>query len=111
MWSYLRTFGYPISNEFPLLGRRVQLFQRALLIQGANGEVQPADLLDGSYLPYQYVDGLTLPTADVALRTGAPSRNSPTYLDDAQAFIEQYVPDTWNGLPVNSPTMSCATVA
>src|SRR5258706_14885656 len=27
----VRTFGYPVSSEFPLLGRRVQLFQRQLL--------------------------------------------------------------------------------
>src|ERR1700730_7478979 len=25
----VRTFGYPVSNEFPLLGQRVQIFQRA----------------------------------------------------------------------------------
>src|SRR5262245_32004931 len=49
----VRTFGYPISNEFPLLGERAQLFQRALLIQTTTGDVRPANLLDGSYLPYQ----------------------------------------------------------
>src|SRR4051794_10245364 len=27
----VRTLGYPVSGEFPLLGQRVQIFQRALL--------------------------------------------------------------------------------
>ena len=41
----VRTFGYPVSNEFPLLGRRVQMFQRQVLQLAPDGTVSPADLL------------------------------------------------------------------
>ncbi len=112
----VRTFGYPVSNEFPLLGQRVQLFQRALLIESPSGDVHPADLLDGSYLPYQHVDGLTLPTADAALLAGAPRPGSPTYLQDVTSFVQQSVPDSWNGMAVNfastyNGTLTCADVS
>src|SRR5690348_10089701 len=41
----VRTFGYPVSNEFPLLGKRVQLFQRALLEITPDDSVTTADIL------------------------------------------------------------------
>lgn len=105
-----RTLGYPVSNEFPLLGQRAQLFQRALLMQSPSGDVHAADLLDGSYLPYQHVDGLTLPTAEAALLAGAPLPGSPTYLGDVATFVQQNVPDSWNGMPVNFATTYNSTV-
>src|ERR671938_1782525 len=37
----VRTFGYPISNEFPLLGRRAQMFQRQLLELAPHGNLSP----------------------------------------------------------------------
>src|SRR5438128_1012907 len=33
----VRTFGYPVSSEFPLLGKRVQLFQRQMLEVAPDG--------------------------------------------------------------------------
>src|SRR6185437_14800824 len=41
----VRTFGYPVSNEFPLLGKRVQLFQRALVELDSDGTVSLANIL------------------------------------------------------------------
>src|SRR2546428_7742062 len=38
----VRTFGYPVSDEFPLLGKRVQIFQRQMLEIGQDGSVAPA---------------------------------------------------------------------
>src|SRR5438270_13655630 len=35
----VRTIGYPVSNDFPLQGRRVQLFQRQMLQVRADGSV------------------------------------------------------------------------
>src|SRR5436190_18816109 len=35
----VRTFGYPVSNEFPLLGKHVQIFQRQLMEINADGSV------------------------------------------------------------------------
>src|SRR5258708_40172425 len=39
----VRTFGYPVSSEFPLLGRRVQLFQRQMLGIAPDGVVTPSN--------------------------------------------------------------------
>src|SRR6476660_7797875 len=41
----VRTFGYPVSNEFPLLGQRVQIFQRHILQIGADGSVSAVAVL------------------------------------------------------------------
>src|SRR5436305_13922641 len=41
----VRTLGYPVSSEFPLLGQHVQLFQRALLQVDADGNVAAANIL------------------------------------------------------------------
>src|SRR6266852_851913 len=38
----VRTFGYPVSNESPLLGRRVQLFQRQMIEVQADGVTVPS---------------------------------------------------------------------
>jgi IPT/TIG domain len=115
-WAYflarggVRTFGYPISNDFPLLGKRVQIFQRAVLQQGADGAITPADLLDGSYLPFVHADGLTLPKADPGLLAAAPTPASPNYLAAAKAFIDATVPDQWDDQPVNFASTYYGTV-
>jgi hypothetical protein len=115
-WDYFlarggeRTFGDPVSNDFPLLGKRVQLFQRALLQQNADGSIGPADLLDGTYLPFLHVDGLTLPPPDPSVLAAAPSPASPNYLGAAKAFIDATVPDRWNELPVGFATTYYGTV-
>src|SRR3984893_18637685 len=63
----VRTFGYPVSNEFPLLGQRVQLFQRQMLQLSADGSVTTANILDPAVLPISRIDGLSLPAADPEL--------------------------------------------
>src|SRR5919201_3314220 len=60
----VRTFGYPISNEFPLLGQRVQMFQRHMLQLAPDGTVSPADLLAPDVLPVTHIDGLSVPPVD-----------------------------------------------
>ena len=51
-WNYfshrggVRTFGYPVSRRFVLEGFPVQVFQRAVLQQAADGSVRPLNLLD-----------------------------------------------------------------
>src|SRR3979409_2440889 len=47
----VRTFGYPVSNEFPLLGKRVQIFQRQMLELGADGSGSTATTLRPGALP------------------------------------------------------------
>jgi hypothetical protein len=97
----LRSLGYPISGEFMLLGKRVQLFQRQALELHNDGSVGALNLLDPDFLPLTHFDGLNLPPPDPALVASAPSPLDPNYLEQALAFIEQAVPDQWNGRDVN----------
>ncbi len=109
----VRTFGYPVSSEFPLLGQRVQLFQRAMLRIGADGSVTPADVPSADILPVTHIDGLTLPAADPDIQANAPTPDQDDYATQALAFVNLYVPDSWNGQPVNFQntflnTVTCA---
>ena len=106
----VRTFGYPVSNEFPLLGQRVQIFQRQLLQLAPDGTVSTANILDPEILPISRIDGLSLPTADPELLGAAPIPGSDDYATQALAFINLYVPDSWNGLPVNFQSTFLNTV-
>lgn len=107
----VRTFGYPISNEFPLLGKRVQLFQRQMLQLESDGSVNAANILDPAILPITHIDGLSLPGPDPDVVASAPSADSPDYVTQALAFINVYVPDNWNGLDVNFQSTFLNTVS
>jgi hypothetical protein len=106
----VRTFGYPISNEFPLLGQRVQMFQRNVLQLAADGTVSPADLLTPDVLPVTHIDGLSVPAVDPDVVAAAPLPTDPDYASRALAFINVYVPDEWNGLAVNFQSTYLNTV-
>src|SRR5260221_958899 len=106
----IRTFGYPVSSEFPLLGRRVQLFQRQMLEIAPDGTITPANILDPDVLPITRIDGLSLPPADPDLLGSAPTPESADYAVQALAFINLYVPDDWNGMPVNFQSTFLGTV-
>jgi hypothetical protein len=106
----VRTFGYPISNEFPLLGRRVQMFQRHVLQLAPDGSVTPADLLAPDVLPVGHIDGLSVPPPDPDVVASAPSPADPDYAGQALAFVNVYVPDEWNGLAVNFQSTFLNTV-
>jgi hypothetical protein len=106
----IRTFGYPVSSEFPLLGRRVQLFQRQMLEIAPDGTVTPANILDPDILPITRIDGLSLPAADPDLLGSAPQPGSADYAVQALAFVNLYVTDDWNGMPVNFQSTFLNTV-
>src|SRR5579859_7792766 len=106
----VRTFGYPVSSEFPLLGQRVQIFQRQMLQIGPDGTVTPSNILDPDVLPITRIDGLTLPGADPDLVGSAPTPASPDYAVQSLAFVNLYVQDDWNGLPVNFQSTFLGTV-
>jgi hypothetical protein len=106
----VRAFGYPVSSEFPLLGKRVQLFQRQMLEIGPDGTVTLSNILDPDILPITRIDGLNLPPADPDVLGAAPTSDSDDYASQALAFISVYVPDTWNGLSVNFQTTFLSTV-
>ena len=100
----VRSFGYPISNEFPLLGKRVQMFQRAVLQLAPDGSVSPMDVLSSDVLPVSHIDGLSLPALDPDLLASAPPPSDPDYVSQALSFVTAYVPDEWDGQPVNFQT-------
>jgi hypothetical protein len=115
-WDYfthrggVRTFGYPISRQFTLLGLPVQLFQRAALQQQPDGSVAILNLLDPGLMPYQHANGSTFPAPDPALAMVAPSPDQPEYAARMQEFLRAEVPDTWNGLPVGFRSAFLGTV-
>jgi hypothetical protein len=62
-------------------------------------------------MPYTQFNGATVPAPDPGVVAAAPPTTDPTAV---QAFIREYVPDTWQGSPVGfgrtyEQTMTCAT--
>jgi N-acetylmuramoyl-L-alanine amidase len=106
-WNYfnrrggIRTFGYPISKEFVLLGFRVQLFQRAILQLNPDGSVATMNLLDDGLMPYTRINTSTFPALDQGLVQAAPAVGSEGYFENVLQFIKEKCPDQWQGLPVS----------
>jgi hypothetical protein len=94
------TFGEPISREFTLLGKPVQLFQNAALQVQPDGSVQAMQLTDPGLVSATQLDGLTLPAADAAVAFVSPTPDQPNYSARLQVFVQNVVPDSWNGQPV-----------
>jgi hypothetical protein len=106
----VRSLGFPVSNDFPLLGHRVQIFQRHVLELREDGSVGAVNILAPDTLPIMSMDGLSLPSVDPDMLTMAPDATSPDYLNQALSYVSAYVPDEWNGLPVNFQTTFLETV-
>ena len=109
----VRTFGLPVSNDFPLLGHRIQIFQRQVLELRQDGSVTAVNVLEPDVLPIQNIDGLSLPAVDLELLANSPATGSPDYAEQGLAFVNAYVPDEWEGMQVNYlstflNTVSCA---
>jgi hypothetical protein len=94
------TFGKPISREFTLLGKPVQLFQNAALQVQPDGSVQAMQLTDPGLVSATQLDGLTVPAADAAVAFVTPTSDQPNYAARLQVFVQSVVPDSWNGQPV-----------
>jgi len=94
------TFGEPISREFTLLGSPVQLFQNAALQVLPDGSVQAMQLTDPGLVSTTQIDGLSVPAADAAMAFVAPTPDQPNYAARLQVFLQNIVPDSWNGQPV-----------
>src|SRR5215207_1769734 len=97
----VRTFGFPVSNDFQLMGHRVQIFQRQVLELRNDGTVTTVNILEPDVLPISRIDGLTLPGLDLELLANAPLTDSPDYVNQGLAFVNAYVPDQWEDLQVN----------
>lgn len=107
----LRNFGYPTSEVFTLQGFRVQFFQRQVMQLRPDGTVGLLNLLDPGILPYTKFNGSTFPAVDPNLVASAPKPGSPTYNQDALAFVAAHAPDSFNGMPVNFHARFLSTVA
>ena len=106
-WDYFnrrggtRTFGYPVSKDFMLLGFRVQFFQRSVMQLGADGSVTTMNLLDDGLVPYTKINFSTFPGPDGGMAAAAPKPGSDGYFDKLLAFVKDKSPDQWNGMQVN----------
>lgn len=106
-WDYfqkrggVQTFGYPISWEFPLLGFRVQFYQRGILQLMPDRSVATMNLLDDGLMPYTRINFSTFPGPDRELHQEAPLPSDPDYADKAISFLLATVPDYWEGMEVS----------
>jgi hypothetical protein len=107
IWAFFQTyggittFGYPTSRMMSFLGCPVQMFQRQI-IQVCQGQgAALINMLDPEIFPYTSVNGSTFPGPDTSLKNSTPPVGSPTYAADIVNFINQNLPDTFGGQPVN----------
>lgn len=97
----LRTFGYPISRPFQFQRHQVQFFQRRVVELDANNTVGQLNLMDPRLMPYTEINQATFPAVDLNLTKSLPAPNSPDYMKQIMAYIQQVAPNQWNGVPVN----------
>ena len=106
-WAYfrrrggVRTFGYPVSSSFTLLGFEVQIFQRAILQRQPDGSVAIMNVLDDGLLPYTTINGSRFPAADPEVVKGQPLVGTPDYHAKALQFVKDTAPDVWQGRRAN----------
>ncbi|MCL4459720.1 MAG: endo-1,4-beta-xylanase [Chloroflexi bacterium] len=104
-WDYfnkrggIRTFGYPVSRKFTLLGSPVQFFQRRVMQLQSDGTVGQLNLLDREVMPYNVIQGAVLPSFDQNIANQAPAVGSPGYATAVITFVKNKAPDTWNNIP------------
>ncbi|MBI2953534.1 MAG: hypothetical protein HYY30_04415, partial [Chloroflexi bacterium] len=97
----LPTFGFPVSRSFTLLGTTVQFFQRRIMQLQPDGSVGLLNVMDPGLMPFNVINGATLPSHDPAIATQAPQPGSPNFGPAATAFLQQFAPNSFEGRPVN----------
>jgi hypothetical protein len=100
-YGTVQTFGYPTSRTFTFLGCPVQFFQRQVIQNCAGAGAALINILDPDIFPYIHVNGSTFPAPDAQMKASTPPVSSPTYSTDIVTFVNQNVPNTFNGQPVN----------
>jgi hypothetical protein len=106
----VRTFGPPVSNEFMLLGSRIQIFRNHVLKVEPNGSVSTVNLFALGAIPFRDVGGRIVPEVDQELIASAPIPGTPDYAARVQAFIQANAPDQWENMPVGFHQEFLATV-
>lgn len=106
-WDYfnkrggLRTFGFPVSRKFTLLGSEVQFFQRRIMQLQPNGSVGLLNVLDAEIMPYTAINFATFPGADEGMLKAVPAAGSADYYNTVLNFVKTNSPNSWQGLNVN----------
>lgn len=106
----VRTFGYPISASFTLLGHQVQIFQRQIMQRQPDGSVATMNLLDQGLMPYTAINGSKFPAPDPSLAKAAPKVGERDYHTKVLEFVKDNAPDVWQGQKVNFYTTFLNTV-
>ncbi|MFN8635778.1 MAG: hypothetical protein U0893_18170 [Chloroflexota bacterium] len=96
----VRTFGPPISNQFPLLGQPVQIFRDHVLKVEPNGAASTMNLFSMGAIPFRNIGGRIIPEVDQSLVASAPVPGTPEYGTRVQQFIQANAPDQWEGMSV-----------
>ncbi|MGH2459035.1 MAG: hypothetical protein ACRDIY_09235, partial [Chloroflexota bacterium] len=97
----LRTFGYPISRPFQLLGSQVQFFQRRVLQLRPDGTVGQLNLLDPGLMPYTEINNATFPAPNLGLTHQLPTAGTSDYTQKVLKYVQSTAPNVWNGVPVS----------
>ena len=106
-WEYfshrggVRTFGYPVSRDFPFEGCTVQFFQRIVMQQCGTQGVGTLNLLDDGLLPYTQMNGSSFPANDGTLTAVTPKVADPNYANGILDFVRVTAQDTFDGQTVN----------
>jgi hypothetical protein len=106
-WDYfnkrggLRTFGYPVSRKFTLLGFEVQFFQRRIMQLQPNGSVSVLNVLDPGVMPYTSINFATFPAPDANMARLVPAVGSADYATTVQTYVQDNAPNAWQSLNVN----------
>jgi hypothetical protein len=100
-YGAVQTFGYPTSRTFNFLGCPVQFFQRQVIQVCPTQGAALINILDPDIFPYTMVNGSSFPPPDPTMKANTPPVSDPNYSTDIISFINQNVPNTFAGQPVN----------
>ncbi|MCL5958514.1 MAG: hypothetical protein M1358_04215, partial [Chloroflexi bacterium] len=106
----LRTFGFPTSRVFTLLGTQVQFFQRRIMQLQPDGSVGLLNVMDPGLMPYNLINGATLPPHDPDVASRAPQPGSPNFSQAAISFLQAQAPEVFDNQPVHFFTTFMDTV-
>src|SRR5262245_49331259 len=99
-----RVLGFPVSSGLTLDGFTVQFFQRVVL-QLQDNSIQRLNVLDQAIMPMTRANGSIFPGVDAAIVTRAPNPSDPDYVPRLLTFLDESIPDTWQGQPVRFRTL------
>jgi hypothetical protein len=100
-YGMVQTFGYPTSRQFTFLGCPVQFFQRQVIQNCPGAGAALINILDPDIFPYTKVNGSTFPAPDPTMKANTPPVSDPNYSTAIVTFVNQNVPNSFNGQPVN----------